>query len=148
MWIVIASISGAWNNPGISSVIRIRLITADPVFFTSRDAETCCCLNDLSVSVEYFLEMSASTTVKLLSSSLMVPSVFWVALGRTVYERSYVKSGSAVAMTFLSSLSHFPCGCTSSLTSLTSNNSSSLPFIRTWSLTKSTAKDERFSKMV
>ena len=76
MMMAIASMSGVWNNPGISSVMRIRLIVADPVFFTLSEAETCCCLNDLSVSVEYLLEISASTTVRLLSSSLIVPSVF------------------------------------------------------------------------
>ena len=52
MMMAIASMSGAWNNPGISSVIRMRFIVADPVFFTLSEAETCCCLNDLSVSVE------------------------------------------------------------------------------------------------
>ena len=76
--------SGASNKPGISSVIRIKLIVAEPVFLTTMLASTACWRNDLNVSVEYVFEISASTTVKELSSSFSVPSVLRVARGRTV----------------------------------------------------------------
>ena len=65
-----------------------------------------------------------------------------------MYPNSYVKSGFPLLSTTRTSDSQRESGSTSSGTSWISNNRSSDPFIRTCSLTRSTAKEDLFSKIV
>ena len=90
----------------------------------------------------------ASRTSKVDGCSSIEPSVLCEARGNTVYPKSHVKSGLPVLSTFTVSDSQRESGSTSSGTSLMSNRRSSLPFMLTCSLTKSTVNEERFSKMV
>ena len=77
---------------------------------------------------------------------LRVPSVARDARGSTVYPSSFVKSGRSVASTVRISDSHVSSGRTSRSTSEMSKSISSEPAIRTCNFTKSTAKEDRFSK--
>ena len=105
---VIVETSGALNNPGTSSVIRIKLISEEPLFVNVKHAVTFCERYERSPVVEYTFSKFASTTCRVFDSRLIEPSVLRLARGRIVYASSVVKSGFDCAITVRSSLSHFP----------------------------------------
>ena len=82
--IFIDSMSGASNNPGISSVIRIRLIVALPELTKEIATPTFWFLYDLRPVVEYFFDTSASSTSNDASCNFIDPSVDLTACGRIV----------------------------------------------------------------
>ena len=144
----ISSTAGASKRPGTSSVNRTKLIGDEPSFLIVTDAVSSCLRYEGSTVLLYFFSTLASNTSNVDVSNLREPSVEWLALGNTVYPKSHVKSGLPVLSTVTESDSQRPSGRTSSETSAMSNNKSSLPFILTCNLTKSTVNDERFSKIV
>ncbi len=143
-----SSTAGASNSPGMSSVKRIRLIGDDPLFLIVTDADNSCLRYEGNTVLLYFFAMLESRTSKVDASNSREPSALWEALGNTVYPKSHVKSGLPLLSTVTMSDSHRESGRTSSRTSVMSRSKSSLPFMLTCNLTKSTVKDERFSKMV
>ncbi len=59
---VILETSGASKRPGMSSVIRIKLMSAEPLFVSVKHAPTFWALNERRPDVEYVFSRSASTT--------------------------------------------------------------------------------------
>ena len=82
--IFIADKSGTLKSPGMSSVILIRLIVADPVFSRTTVAVMSCASKEASFLVEYVLSTFASSTGISVLSTVIVPFVVALALGRTV----------------------------------------------------------------
>ena len=87
-FILSAETSGAENSPGISSVTRSKLISAEPVLVNFKHEFRFWLLYERSPDVEYVFSTFASNTSNFSSSNLIEPSVELVARGRIVYDRS------------------------------------------------------------
>ena len=76
--------SGASNNPGMSSVIRIKLMSAEPLLVKVNVELTLCFRNERSPVLEYDFVKSASTTSNFFDCNEIEPSVLRDARGRIV----------------------------------------------------------------
>ena len=81
---VMAEASGASKSPGTSSVIRIKLMSEEPLLLNVKQAVTFWERYDRNPVVEYTFSKFASTTCSVFASRLMVPSVLRLARGRMV----------------------------------------------------------------
>ncbi len=80
--------SGLVKRPGISSVIRIKLIGALPVLLTLSSTFTSASRYDFKTARSIALVTSASNTVNIVGSIVNVPEVVRTARGITLYVNS------------------------------------------------------------